>query len=87
MDNFSQALQEKNKLDVHRDEAWIRYTKTCFAVLGIIITGIIPGAAYLLYCAANNKPSPLFFNHYTRGERYLAECQKELNPVVSPVQG
>ncbi|KTD27076.1 MULTISPECIES: hypothetical protein [Legionella] len=87
VDNFSQALQEKNKLDVHRDEAWIRYTKTCFAVLGIIITGIIPGAAYLLYCAANNKPSPLFFNHYTRGERYLAECQKELNPVVSPVQG
>ncbi|ARG98423.1 hypothetical protein B6N58_12565 [Legionella micdadei] len=84
VNNFSEALQKENKLTIHRDEKLTRYLKTCFAVLGIIATGIIPGiAALAIYSLVSQKRNPLFFNHYTRGEEYIAGCERELD-IASP---
>ncbi len=81
---FKEALQSAGDLKIHRDAPWLRYTRTCFAILGIIVIGIVPAiAAMVVYSALGGKKNPLFFNHYTRGDAFIAECKDELGSIES----
>jgi hypothetical protein len=74
---FSEALIAANTLKTHRDSMFHRYMIACFSILGIVLTGIVPGVASLLiYSAVKGKGVLSFFN--TRGEEYITECNQNL---------
>jgi hypothetical protein len=82
---FSQQLKESDQqLKTHNDPTWYHYFKNCMAAIGLICTGIIPGAVALIaYSLLYEKSSPLFFTK-SQGAEYTDKAQGLLNQSAIP---
>jgi hypothetical protein len=67
--------------ELHRDSAWLLFTKMCLVILGSLVTGIVPALVY----AAVTKKSPLFFAR-SQGEQYAVACQESLGSPLSLIK-
>ncbi|MFA6301982.1 MAG: hypothetical protein WC627_02475 [Legionella sp.] len=80
---FAQALElndAKSKINKHRDADWVRYSKNCFVVLSLLITGLVPGLIALgAYSIYTNKSPLLFFQ--SQGGQYTDELDTLLPTV------
>lgn len=75
---FTEKLNaHKNDIQLHRDPDWVWYVKNVAIVLGIVMTGVIPGAAALLAYACFNGESPLFFAK-SDGKRFVEKTEYAL---------
>lgn len=75
IETFKSMLNDsENDLKLHRDPAWLTFTKACFSVIAFILTGMIPG---LLYSTLTGR-SPLFFTK-SHGAIFVDDCNTTLN--------
>jgi hypothetical protein len=83
--NFCHQLNGAHEvIKMHRDPAWMRYTTNAVTVLGIILTGILPGLAVLGIMALIGK-SPKFWE--SAGQTFFTNTVGEIETNVpeSPV--
>jgi hypothetical protein len=69
----------QGELKQHMDPDWKVYFKSCMAILGILLTGIVPVVLGLIAYSQATGRSPLFFAQSV-GERYLEDAAGMVNP-------
>jgi len=82
MTKFYEQLNDADEvIKMHRDPAWKRYTANAVAVLGIILTGILPGLAVLGIIALSGR-SPKFWE--SAGQTFFTSTVKEVESNIPP---
>lgn len=84
-DKVTRFYTELDKADSvikqHRDASWKRFTLNTIAILGIIISGILPGLAILAIASAISGKSPMFWK--SSGETFFKKSI-ESKDIESP---
>jgi hypothetical protein len=79
---FYHQLNDANEvIKIHRDPAWARYTTNAIAILGIILTGIIPGLAVLGIIALSGR-SYKFWE--SSGQTFFTKATEAIEGAISP---
>jgi hypothetical protein len=83
-ENVTKFYETLNKADkdigIHRDSKWKRYTANTIAVLGIILTGVLPGLAVLAIVSAVRGKSAKFWQSEGQGFFDKSKNEVEDNP-------
>ncbi|MDR3442440.1 MAG: hypothetical protein P4L65_05435 [Legionella sp.] len=81
---FYELLNNADKeIGVHRDSKWKRYTANTVAVLGIILTGVLPGLAVLAIVSAVRGKSAKFWQSEGQGFFDKSKNEVEDNPYTA----
>lgn len=85
---FKQQLHEADEaIKLHRDSAWKRYTTNALTILGIIVTGILPGLAILAIASKVRGTSMKFWassgqTFFNASEEEAAACIPRASPNI-----
>ncbi|KTD35663.1 Chromosome partition protein Smc [Legionella moravica] len=86
---FYTKLNEANEdIKKHKDPKWQRYIANTAAVIGIVLTGVLPGLAALAIVSAVTGNSPKFWQ--SKGQTFIEKAKEEMNqnlPTISPTKG
>ncbi|MBL7479245.1 hypothetical protein [Legionella bononiensis] len=86
---FYTKLNDANEdIKQHKDPKWQRYIANTAAVLGIILTGILPGLAVLAIFSAVTGNSPKFWQ--SKGQSFIEKSKEEIDqnlPSIAPNKG
>ncbi|RUR16026.1 hypothetical protein ELY21_13760 [Legionella sp. km535] len=86
---FYTKLNEANEdIKKHKDPKWQRYIANTAAVIGIVLTGVLPGLAALAIVSAVTGNSPKFWQ--SKGQTFIEKAKEEVNhnlPTISPTKG
>ncbi|WP_298622066.1 hypothetical protein [uncultured Legionella sp.] len=75
--SFYTKLNDANELfKQHKDPKWQRYVANTVAVIGIVLTGVLPGLIALAIISSATGRSPKFWQ--TRGEGYADKSRSEI---------
>ena len=82
---FYEKLHKADKdISLHRDPEWKRYTRNTIAVLGIVLTGIVPGLAILAIAAQLRGTSLKFWT--SSGQTFFKTAiEEEKNTPFPPI--
>lgn len=81
---YYRKLNEANEvLEQHKDPKWQRYLSNAVAVVGIILTGVLPGLAALAIMSAVSGRSPKFWQ--SQGKVFVDRSKEEIQDnLVTP---
>ena len=87
--NFHEAIEaNKDNILLNRDPMWLSCVKACAAVLaiiGIIVTGILPGMVAMEAYTGITGKKPLFFS--TRSEEFVKQTEENRELLPPPPNG
>ena len=85
---YSQLNHANEDIKKHKDPKWQRYIANTAAVLGIVLTGILPGLAALAIFSAVTGNSPKFWQ--SKGQSFIEKSKEEIDqnlPSIAPNKG